>query len=146
MLGTNIKNLRKAKGFTQEELAIRVNVVRQTVSKWEKELSVPDADTLQKLADVLETDVSKLLGGDIELEKNCNEVAEQLARINEQLVIKNHRSRRIWKTIGIVLAVLVGLYIMLAVVGALLFSTVRTTDSGNAEAIETETIVEKEIP
>ena len=45
MLGENIKALRKSKGFTQEELAVRVNVVRQTVSKWEKGLSVPDADS-----------------------------------------------------------------------------------------------------
>ena len=36
MLNENIKNLRKAKGLSQEELAIQLNVVRQTVSKWEK--------------------------------------------------------------------------------------------------------------
>ncbi len=36
MLNENIKNLRKAKGLSQEELAIKLNVVRQTVSKWEK--------------------------------------------------------------------------------------------------------------
>lgn len=50
MLQENIKTFRKDRGLTQEELAIRVNVVRQTVSKWEKGLSVPDADTLQKIA------------------------------------------------------------------------------------------------
>lgn len=146
MLGDNIKNLRKMKGFTQEELAIRVNVVRQTVSKWEKGLSVPDADTLQKLADVLETDVSKLLGGDIELEKNTNEVAEQLARINEQLVIKNRRSRRIWKTIGIVLAVMVGLYILIVAVGYFLFAF--NVDSSGPMEIETtveEKVVEEKV-
>ena len=36
MLSENIKNLRKAKGISQEELAIKLNVVRQTISKWEK--------------------------------------------------------------------------------------------------------------
>lgn len=39
MLNVNIKNLRKAKGLSQEELAIKLNVVRQTVSKWEKGVS-----------------------------------------------------------------------------------------------------------
>ena len=56
--------LRKSKGFTQEELAIKVNVVRQTVSKWEKGLSVPDAVTLQKIAEVLDVSVNELLGAE----------------------------------------------------------------------------------
>ena len=60
----NLKMLRKSKGFTQEELAIKVNVVRQTVSKWEKGLSVPDAVTLQKIAEVLDVSVNELLGAE----------------------------------------------------------------------------------
>ena len=46
MLNENIKAIRKAKGLSQQELAVKVNVVRQTVSKWEQGLSVPDADML----------------------------------------------------------------------------------------------------
>ncbi len=53
MLNENLKQLRKSKGLSQEELAIRLNVVRQTISKWEKGLSVPDADMLIKIADIL---------------------------------------------------------------------------------------------
>jgi len=83
MFNENLRELRKSKGFTQEELATKINVVRQTVSKWEKGLSVPDADSLQKIADVLEVDVSQLLGAKIEKEENKNEIAEQLSRINE---------------------------------------------------------------
>ena len=82
MLGDNIKTLRKNKGLTQEELAIKLNVVRQTVSKWEKGFSVPDADMLQKIADILEVDVKQLLGTNIEAEQGGNELAEQLSRIN----------------------------------------------------------------
>lgn len=67
MFGDNLKAMRKAKGYTQEELAIKLNVVRQTVSKWEKGLSVPDADALSKIADVLDTKVSILLGGTVRL-------------------------------------------------------------------------------
>ena len=54
MLNENIKRIRKSKGLSQEELAIKVNVVRQTVSKWENCLSVPDADVLSHIAEVLE--------------------------------------------------------------------------------------------
>lgn len=108
MFGENLKAMRKAKGYTQEELAIKINVVRQTVSKWEKGLSVPDADVLSQIAEVLDTKVSVLLGGTIMEEADKDAVAEQLAKISEQLAIKNRRSKAIWKTIGmIVLAIMI---------------------------------------
>ena len=62
MLNENIKALRKSKGLSQEELAVRLNVVRQTVSKWEQGLSVPDAAMLISIAEVFEAPVSTLLG------------------------------------------------------------------------------------
>ncbi len=68
MFQDNLKALRKEKGITQEELAARLNVVRQTVSKWEKGLSVPDSDLLMKLAEILDVPVSRLLGSKIEAE------------------------------------------------------------------------------
>jgi len=126
MLHENIKTFRKERGLTQEELAIRVNVVRQTVSKWEKGQSVPDADLLQKISEVLEVSVSQLLGEEKEMERGRNEIAEQLSRINEQLAIKNRRAKRIWTIIGVVL----GCWILLHVLGAILsftfFSSART--------------------
>ena len=103
MLQENIRNFRKERGLTQEELAIRTNVVRQTVSKWEKGLSVPDADLLQQVADVLEVPVSQLLGEQKETEQGRNEIAEQLSRINEQLAIRNRRAKRIWRVLCILL-------------------------------------------
>ena len=136
MLQENIKTFRKERGLTQEELAIRVNVVRQTVSKWEKGLSVPDADLLQKIAEVLEVSVSQLLGQEREMEHR-NEVAEQLSRINEQLAIKNRRSKRIWTVVGVVL----GLWLLIYVVGAVLsFSAYNglshTTEMTVCEVVE----------
>ena len=107
MLNENIKALRKTKGLTQDELAIRLNVVRQTISKWEKGLSVPDAEMLQKIAEVFEVNVSQLLGSPINQNENVDIIAEQLSRINEQLVVKNNRSRKIWKAIGIILAIII---------------------------------------
>lgn len=69
MFQENLKTLRKQRGFTQETLAERLSVVRQTVSKWEKGLSVPDAVLLVKLSEILEVPVSTLLGGRIEGEE-----------------------------------------------------------------------------
>ena len=112
MLQDNIRNLRKNRGLTQEELAIRLNVVRQTVSKWEKGLSVPDAEMLQKLADILEVTVSQLLGGEAEQQSQQDEIAQQLARINEQLAVRNRRSKRLWRLLGILLAGLLGLWLL----------------------------------
>ena len=78
-------------------------------------MSVPDADTLIRLAEILEVSVSELLGTKIENENVASDVAEQLSRINEQLAIKNRRSRRIWKIVAIILAVIVLVNIIIAV-------------------------------
>ena len=126
MFGENLKTFRKQKGFSQEELATRLHVVRQTISKWEKNLSVPDADTLIRLAEILEVSVSELLGAKIENENTASDVAEQLSRINEQLAIKNRRSRRIWKIVTIILAAIVLINIFIAV-----FFSVPNLNEGN---------------
>lgn len=89
MINENIQKARKEKGISQEELAIKLNVVRQTVSKWEKGLSVPDADVLIQIADLLEVSVNKLL--DIKTQNDTVEnIAAELAHLNEQLALKNH--------------------------------------------------------
>ncbi len=84
MLSENIQSLRKAKGLSQEELAIRLNVVRQTVSKWERGLSVPDSEMLITISEVLETPVSELLG-----ETALREPADDLKTISEKLEVIN---------------------------------------------------------
>ncbi|MDF2700588.1 MAG: helix-turn-helix transcriptional regulator [Haloplasmataceae bacterium] len=72
MFNENFKTLRKQKGMSQETLAQQLNIVRQTISKWEKGLSVPDADMLTRIAELFEVSVSELLGSKIEEEKNIN--------------------------------------------------------------------------
>ncbi len=135
MLQENLKNLRKQKGYSQEELADRLGVVRQTISKWEKGQSVPDSEMLMKLADIFEVTVSQLLGSTIMEEHQPDRVAEQLARINEQLVIKNRRARRIWKTIAIVVGVVIALNILLVGLALLLRVDVSYSESSsNTEA------------
>ena len=139
MFSDNIKNLRKNKGFTQEELANKLNVVRQTVSKWEKGYSVPDAEMLKKIAEILETDVSQLLGSSIEETSNTDLVAEQLSRINEQLVIKN---RRIWKTIGVVILVVIIVQMILVILGAVAFDNLKFNSDVQVEEYSEEFIDE----
>ena len=111
-------------------------MVRQTVSKWEKGLSVPDADLLAMISDVLETPVSRLLGEKINEAADKNEIAEQLAKISEQLAIKNRRSKKLWKTIGITILVIVALYIVLMVVSFFAFTTVWHTTTERIGSIE----------
>ena len=137
MFPENLKTMRKAKGHTQEELAIKLNVVRQTVSKWEKGLSVPDADVLCKIADVLDTDVSTLLGEEIVAETDKNAVAQQLAKINEQLAMKNQRSKTIWKVIVVILCIIVIFYILAIVVFSVITPKV-ITDNHSENVIEIE--------
>lgn len=141
MLGDSIKALRKSKGLTQEELAIRLNVVRQTVSKWEKGISVPDAEALQEIADVLEVDIQQLLGGNIETKQDSSELVEQLARINEQLIIKNRRAGKIWKIIGFGLLGIVVVYIILIVLSLAAFSTY--TFQGETQVTVTQEQIEE---
>ena len=87
MLNENIKAIRKSKGLSQAELAIKLNVVRQTISKWEQGLSVPDSDILISLSEVLETPVSILLGETV-VESQVDDlkaISEKLEIINLQL-------------------------------------------------------------
>ena len=87
MLNENIKTIRKSKGLSQEELAIKLNVVRQTISKWEKGLSVPDSDMLIALSEVFEIPVSTLLGETIVETKvdDLRAIAEKLEVINDRI-------------------------------------------------------------
>ncbi len=97
MLNENMKAIRKSKGLSQQELAIKLNVVRQTVSKWEQGLSVPDSDMLISISEVLETPVSTLLGETvIETEvDNLKAISEKLEVINLQLAQRKTTKRKI---------------------------------------------------
>ena len=112
MLGENLKILRKQKGLSQETLAQQLNVVRQTVSKWEKGLSVPDAEMLNTISELFEVPVSTLLGSTVEEPEKTSdsameEIAKQLAILNEQLATRSVRRRKTAKKVltGIVIAI-----------------------------------------
>lgn len=144
MFQDNLKALRKKKGITQEELAARLNVVRQTVSKWETGLSVPDSELLIKLAEILEVPVSRLLGSKIEAEEQPDALAEQLSRINEQLAIKNRRAKRVWKAIAFIVGGIIAVYVLILILATVVFtfSTDQSDTTNSSQSIES--IVEKE--
>ncbi len=118
MLNENIKKLRKSKGLSQEELAIKLNVVRQTVSKWENGLSVPDSDMLIALADELDTSVSVLLGETVmePMSDDLKAISEKLEVINLQLAKRKQVKEKTIRWMLISLCVLIVLvFIALAV-------------------------------
>ena len=124
MLNKTIKYFRTSHKMTQETLALKLGVTRQTVSKWEKGISVPDADTLNKIADIFDVSVIDLLGSSELLDENKTEksdsnkeieskdfdkdpVVELLADLNEELAVKNKQRKKIIKIVKIVLIVIV---------------------------------------
>ncbi len=96
MLSDNIKNLRKAKGLSQDELAAKLNVVRQTVSKWENGLSVPDSEMLISISDALDTSVSVLLDETIKPDDDSELkiLSAKLEIINKQIAEQNEVRRK----------------------------------------------------
>ena len=113
-VGRFITKKRKEQNLTQEQLAERLGISNKTISKWEKGLSVPDAAMLIRLAEVLDTTVSRLLGADVpEDEADRDRLAEQLARINEQLAVRNRRGRFILRLVLGILAAFVVVNLLL---------------------------------
>lgn len=132
MLKENLKTIRKAKGLSQEELAIKLNVVRQTISKWEQGLSVPDSEMLLTISEVLETPVSTLLGETVSEAQadDLKVIAEKLEVINLQLAQRNTSRRKIlnWICISICVFTVITLFILF-----LLGSPYLKWDYSNAE-------------
>ena len=119
MLSQNIKNLRKQKGYTQETFAQELNVVRQTVSKWEKGYSVPDALMLEKIAELLEVSVGDLLSdGEVKAEEkpDLKEIADQLSILNNQYAKEMARRKRNRKIALIVVSVFLSIALIVAVI------------------------------
>ncbi len=109
MLKENIKASRKSKGLSQEDLAIKLNVVRQTISKWEQGLSVPDSEMLISISEVLETPVSILLGETISETKvdEIKVISEKLEAINLQLLQKKISRRKTFHWLFILLCAVI---------------------------------------
>lgn len=111
MLSENIKAIRKSKGLSQEELAVKLNIVRQTISKWEKGLSVPDSDMLISISEALETPVSILLGENV-IETKADElkaISEKLEVINLQLAQRKTTKQKMVRWLLLSLCAVIGI-------------------------------------
>ncbi|MDY5647578.1 MAG: helix-turn-helix transcriptional regulator [Lachnospiraceae bacterium] len=121
MLSENMKAIRTFKGLSQEELAVKLNVVRQTISKWEKGLSVPDSDMLISISEALETPVSTLLGETVTVPKadDLKAISEKLEIINLQLARRKAERQKLlhWLLISLC-AVLVTIFAALIVLNS----------------------------
>ena len=108
MLKDNIKTLRKQKGLSQEELSVKLNVVRQTISKWEQGLSVPDAEMLVSLSEVFEVPVSTMLGESISEKETdtLKEISQKLEIINLQLAQRKESKRKFWHYSFLILSII----------------------------------------
>ena len=109
MLNENIKAIRKSKGLSQQELAVKLNVVRQTVSKWEQGLSVPDSDMLISISEALETPVSTLLGENVIVSEvdDLKVISAKLEAINLQLAQRKTTKKRILHWFFIALCIVI---------------------------------------
>ncbi|WP_154028160.1 helix-turn-helix domain-containing protein [Olsenella uli] len=119
MLNENIRAARKSRGLSQEELAIKLNVVRQTVSKWERGLSVPDSDMLVSLSDTLDAPVATLLGEAVSEPgaDGLGAIAERLEVVNLQLARRRQRERK--ALCGVLVATCAAIALAFACVAAL---------------------------
>jgi transcriptional regulator with XRE-family HTH domain len=97
---------------------------------------VPDAELLIRLAEILEVPVSTLLGAAVPNEKEPDDIARQLSHINEQLAVKNRRSRRIWRTAAAVLIAVVVIYLLLIAVNIIAFNKFRVDDPGRVQVTD----------
>lgn len=89
-MGMLIASVRKAQGMTQAELAERMQVTDKAVSKWERDLSCPDIQSLPKLAEVLQVSAEELLQGEVLSAAAAGKSVSWLEKINSivDLVLK----------------------------------------------------------
>lgn len=121
MLSENIRTIRKSKGLSQQELAIKVNVVRQTISKWEQGLSVPDSDMLIAISEALETPVNILIGETVieAREDELRVISEKLEIINLQLAQRKIARRKMLRWFFIILCtIIVAISVFLVIVNS----------------------------
>ena len=147
MLSDNIKILRKKKGYSQETLAEQLHVVRQTISKLEKGISVPDAVMLDRMAELFEVPVSVLLGGGLEVEEEqpseLNEIAQQLAVLNDQLVQQAVRRRKVirYAFVGVFAAIFV---LIGAAIGLRVYTESQLRDEASLRTVRYECTLDGE--
>lgn len=135
MFQENLKILRRQRGLSQQALADRLHVVRQTVSKWERGTSVPDADLLIRLAEELDTTVADLLGETISQPSDETVLSRHLSQLNGILAERNRRHRRICRAIGLAVLCIILCLVLLIACNIVVF------DRADVSQVETSEVV-----
>lgn len=141
MLNENIKSYRKKNGLSQEDLAEKLNVVRQTVSKWETGLSVPDAEMLIRLAEVLNTSVNSLLGETEESEPekiSLTELSQKLELLTVQFADHNEKHRKRTRITLVILLVITLFLLIQSVIVLCTASVMVEVSATNVYITETQ--------
>ena len=94
-IGTFLKELRKEKELTQEQLAETLNVSRRSVSRWETGSNMPDLDLLVEMADLYQVDLRELLNGERKNEQMNEEMKETVLQVAEYSNAEKQRSTKI---------------------------------------------------
>ena len=114
MLNENLSRIRRERGLTQAALANKLNVVRQSISKWENGTAVPDADMLCRLADALDVPAQELLRGpEREAKMDTTADARQRTETNEQQLVRNRISGNALKA---ALGAAIGMVLLMALI------------------------------
>ena len=113
--GKRIQQLRKSYGWTQKELAEKLNVTDKSVSKWERGLNFPDMSMLEPLAKALDTTVVHLLGIENVPEDEKLEAVTEVA-VKETVRLKKETRER--AVTGMVMCIM--LFVILLILGSML--------------------------
>ena len=130
-LGNKITELRKKNNLSQEDVAEKVGVTRQTISKWELEETTPDIKQAKELSKIFNVSLDELTDNDVKnilVDKVSN--TERLAG----MIIK------ILKGIGIFFIVIIIFYIFLIIIGFIAFNKVKTETNQNIVEVQTQNI------
>ena len=119
-IGTFLKELRKEKELTQEQLAETLNVSRRTVSRWETGSNMPDLDLLVEMADLYRVDLRELLNGERKNEQMNEEMKETVLQVAEYSNAEKQRSTKI-----------VRVYFVLGILALITNAVINMTDTGD---------------
>lgn len=140
MLGENLKRARDAKGLSQEALAEQLHVVRQTVSKWEQGLSVPDAEMLKRIAEICGVTMQDLLDEKIVTQKSVDDLAVQLALLNAHFDNQEKRRKKAKKILVAVLSVIISVIVVLMILVVTSIMWFTATPSEDTVTVQTDVV------
>ena len=119
-------NLRKSAGLSQEELGNKLDVARQTVSKWELGETTPEMDKLVKMSEIFNITLDELVK-DENIEPQINNTNTQ--KLAGMMI-------KILKGIGILLIIILIFYIIFAIIGLISFNTIDENSDSNTTVVE----------